>query len=212
MAATSMDAQCTECLTPSAELLATRSGDPVCPACASAHYVACGDCKLLVAGDETREADGVAYCTDCFDRMFAVDGVESDADVDALVAEYVQLQAEAKQLDERIGAIKEQLKKIAASRERVAGAVVLGEGDAEVKCSYRTDYKAPDPEKVEALEPLLGHDRFAALFERSVTYKPVKSSLEEFLATADAPLQEAVRDAVRITEIETLTMPRSRKK
>ena len=207
-----METQCSECLTPSPDLVATRAGDQVCPSCATTYYVACGDCKGLAPRDETRASDGVAYCLECFDRMFAVDGIDSEADVEALVAEYVQLSAESKQISERLDAIKDQLKSIAASRERVAGAVVLGDGDQSVRCSYRTDYKVPDAEKVEALEPVLGHDRFVALFDRSVTYKPNKPELEEFLTTAEPELREAVREAVRVTEVETLTVPRPRKK
>jgi hypothetical protein len=207
-----MATQCAECLAEAPELLPTTGGESVCTACAEAHYVACGDCKLLAARDETRESDGVAYCVPCFERIFAVEGVESDADVEALVAEYVELAAEAKQLGERLESIKEQLKRIAASKPRVAGSVVLGDGDQTVKCSYRTDYKVADTEKLESLEPLLGADRFAALFERVVSYKPYKDSIESFLSTGEPELREALREAIRVNEVETLTVPRGRKR
>jgi hypothetical protein len=207
-----MTTNCSECLAPSEELLATTTEDRVCPSCASEYFAPCADCKLLAARDETRESDGERYCLACFERIFAVPGVDSEADVEALVSEYVGLLAEQKQLDERVSDIKERLKQIAASRERIAGAVVLGDGDQTVKCSYRTDYKVGDPEKIEALESTLGPDRFAALFDRSVVYKPVKENVEEFLETAAEPDRALLRDALRITEVETLTAPRARKR
>jgi hypothetical protein len=46
----------------------------------------------------------------------------SDAEVAALVAEFIQLHAEAKHVNDRLEAVKEQLKRHAASQPRVANA------------------------------------------------------------------------------------------
>src|SRR5438309_11561824 len=54
----------------------------------------------------------------------------------ALVAEFVRLHAEAKQLNDRLDAVKEQLKQHAASQPREANAVLLRAGEHAVKCGY----------------------------------------------------------------------------
>jgi hypothetical protein len=98
-------------------------------------------------------------------------------------------------------------------RERVAGAVTLSGEEGAVKCSFKTNLKCI-PEKVSALEQQLEPDRFAALFERKVSYSPVKDQLEKLLSNeggADANLRESVLAAVERTETPTLTVLRPKK-
>ncbi|MDQ1611879.1 MAG: hypothetical protein QOG00_1810, partial [Pyrinomonadaceae bacterium] len=104
-------------------------------------------------------------------------------------------------------------KAAAAARERVAGAVTLRGEDGVVKCSFKTNLKC-DPEKVGALENRLEPDAFAALFERKISYSPVKEQLEKFLSNdtgTDANLRELILAAVERTETPTLTVVRPKK-
>jgi hypothetical protein len=91
-------------------------------------------------------------------------------------------------------AVKEQLKRHAASQPRVANAVVLRTGEHTIKCGYsvRVSYKA---EKLATVEALLGTEHFTALFTRKTTFSAVKESLDAFLASA-APDTAAARDAI----------------
>ena len=87
----------------------------------------------------------------------------SDDALAALVAEFIHLHAEVKQLTDRLDAVKEQLKRHAASQPRIANAVMLRTGEHAVKCGYsvRVSYHA---EKLAAVEAILGTEQFAALF------------------------------------------------
>jgi hypothetical protein len=130
----------------------------------------------------------------------------SDTDVAALVTEFVRLHAEAKQLNDRLDAIKEQLKQHAASQPRVANAVLLRAGEDAVTCRYspRVSYQA---EQLAAVEAMLGTEPFAALFARKTTFSPVKGSLDAFLAsedTATAAARAAILAAAERTEIATV--------
>jgi phage-related minor tail protein len=131
----------------------------------------------------------------------------SDTDVSALVTEFVRLHAEAKQLNDRLEAVKEQLKRHAASQPRVANAVLLRTGENTVKCGYsmRVSYQA---EQLAAVEAMLGTEPFVALFTRKTTFSPVKGSLDAFLASADAATavaRAAILAAAERTEIATVT-------
>jgi hypothetical protein len=131
----------------------------------------------------------------------------SDADVAALVTEFIQLHAEVKQLTDRLDAIKEQLKQHAASQPRVANAVLLRAGEDAVTCRYspRVSYKA---EPLAAVEAMLGTEPFAALFTRKTTFSPVKGSLDAFLDsedTATAAARAAILAAAERTEVATVT-------
>jgi hypothetical protein len=109
--------------------------------------------------------------------------------------------------------IKELLKAAAYTRERVAGAVTLKSDSGSVKCNFPTRLKA-DQERVAALESVLGPDRFAALFERKVTFSPNKAAVEAVLtgkSDDDEDVRQAVRGAVEVTETPTITVPRGRK-
>jgi hypothetical protein len=131
----------------------------------------------------------------------------SDTDVAALVSEFVRLHAEAKQLNDRLDAIKEQLKQHAASQPRVANAVLLRTGEGAVKCGYsmRVSYQT---EQLAAVEAMLGTEPFAALFTRKTTFSPVKASLDAFLASEDAATaaaRAAILAAAERTEVATVT-------
>jgi hypothetical protein len=53
----------------------------------------------------------------------------SDAELAALVAEFIRLHAEEKHIKDRLDAVKEQLKRHAASQPRIANAVTLRTGE-----------------------------------------------------------------------------------
>jgi hypothetical protein len=131
----------------------------------------------------------------------------SETELSALVAEFIRLHAEAKQVNDRLDAVKEQLKRHAASQFPVANAVLLRAGEHAVKCGYsvRVSYNT---EKLAAVEALLGTEAFTALFTRKTTFSPVKESLEVFLAseTPDtAAARAAILAAAERTEIATVT-------
>jgi hypothetical protein len=131
----------------------------------------------------------------------------SDTDVAVLVSEFVRLHAEAKHLNDRLEAIKEQLKQHAASQPRVGNAVLLRTGDDVVTCRYspRVSYQA---EQLAAVEAMLGSELFAALFTRKTTFSPVKGSLDAFLASEDAATaaaRAAILAAAERTEVATVT-------
>jgi hypothetical protein len=203
-----MAGECDECQAEAATLSATRGGDRVCDACAAAYYVVCEACHLLVPRDETREADGVHYCADCFVTTFGPGGFLTDEDIDELVAEYIRLDAEAKALGERLDALKDHIKAVAATRERVSGTVMLGRGETRVTCSYSTSYRS-DPERAAALEAAFGADVADALFERKLSVN--RAGVERVLASrdpADADLRIAVVAAVDAVETPRITVPR----
>jgi len=206
---------CVECLGELNEArgrLLDRTGAALCRACAAEFYAACEGCGGLVPRDEAlaRPDGGALNCFECFGRAASPDGSEalSDEEVEALVAEYVALHEEMKRLGERADGVKEQLKRAAAARPRVSNAVVLRADGATVRCSYAAK-ASYDAEKLAAAEALLGGDGFAALFERKVSFAPVKGRLEEFLSNDDettAAACEAVRAAETRTEVATLTV------
>jgi hypothetical protein len=123
------------------------------------------------------------------------------------VAEFIRLHAEAKHINDRLDAVKEQLKRHAASQPRMANAVMLRAGEHAVKCGYstRVSYHA---DKLAAVEVLLGPEPFTALFTRKVTFSAVKEALEAFLAS-EAPDTAAARAAILAaterTEVATVT-------
>jgi hypothetical protein len=153
--------------------------------------------------------DGVLYCVQCLAAPVSKDDAAalSDEALAALVTEFIQLHAEAKQLNDRLEQIKEQLKRHAASQPRTANAVMLRTGEYAVKCGYsvRVSYQA---DKLAAIEAMLGTEPFTALFTRKITFSPVKESLDAFLAN-QAPDTAAARDAILAaaerTEIATVT-------
>jgi hypothetical protein len=212
-------ALCVECLVrlDATEQVLDRTGAALCRACAAKFYTPCAGCGGLVPADEAlaRNDTGALNCFECFGRPASDDGTEalSDAEVEALVAEYVALHEELKRLDARASEIKEQLKRASSARPRVSNAVVLRAEGGSVRCSY-TSKAAYDAEKLAAAEALLGVEEFAALFERKVTFSAVKARLEEFLSSEDAATaaaRGAVRAAETRTEVATLTVVAQRK-
>jgi hypothetical protein len=206
---------CVECLETLTERVAGRRGETLCPACAKNYYVPCAHCHGLIPQDEAHTHRDAVYCADCHAQGAErpAGDAPGDAEVDALVSEYIALHAEEKRIKDRLDEIKEQLKTAAAARERVAGAVTLSGEEGAVKCSFKTTLKCI-PERVTALEAQLEPERFAALFERKVSYSPVKDQLEKFLsgdAGTDANLRAQILSAVERTETPTLTVVRPKK-
>lgn len=194
--------------------LLDTAGAVLCEGCAAKFYVACARCGGFTPREESRARDEKVYCSDCFAKSDeAGPDLPSDDEIESLVDEYIKLYAEEKKISERMEIIKERLKAAAAARERVAGAVVFRSGQGEVRCSYQLKSKW-DPEKIALLEPVMGKERFGALFERVVSYKANKKSVEEFLSGTDeasGALREALRDAMEATETPSLSVPRRKK-
>jgi len=160
--------------------------------------------------------DGALCCAQCLAASVSKDDAAalSDEALAALVAEFIQLHAEAKQLNERLDAVKEQLKRHAASQPRVANAVLLRTGEHAVKCGYsiKVSYNA---DKLAAVEALLGAEQFTALFTRKMTFSAVKEPLDAFLAreVADtAAARAAILAAAERTEIATVTPVATKRK
>ena len=204
---------CVECLETVTEAIATgRRGETLCAGCAKSYYVGCSICGGLIPQDEALLRGDAVYCSDCEARDLKADAPD-ESEVASLVKEFITLHAEEKRIKDRLDEIKEQLKAAASARERVAGAVTFGGVEGAVKCSFKTNLKCI-PEKVSALEAQLEAERFAALFERKVSYSPVKENLEKFLSGdegGDANLRELVLAAVEKTETPTLTVVRAKK-
>ena len=153
--------------------------------------------------------DGALCCVRCLAAPGPKDDAAalSDEALSALVAEFIQLHAEAKRLNDRLETVKEQLKRHAACQPRTANAVMLRTGEYAVKCGYsmRVSYNA---DKLAAVEAMLGTEPFTALFSRKITFSPVKESLTAFLASeaADtAAARAAILAAAEHTDVVTMT-------
>ena len=199
---------CAECEQPSARLISSRAGAGVCSECVEAYYVACSTCGGFVPQDESLARGELAYCADCFSKP-AGEGKEVAVDetlIESLISEYISLHAEEKRISARMEVVKERLKSAAATRQREANAVTLRAGDAAVRCNYRASLKC-DTESVEALARLLDEEQFLSLFERKLSFNPIKDGITQFLSGTDKARQE-VRDALRATvrETETVTL------
>ena len=200
---------CAECLGPVSTAVHAQNGACLCPQCAEQFYRSCAGCGGLIPQDEAVMRDGALCCVRCLAAPGPKDdaAVLSDEALSALVAEFIQLHAEAKRLNDRLETVKEQLKRHAASQPRTANAVMLRTGEYAVKCGYsmRVSYNA---DKLAAVEAMLGTEPFTALFSRKITFSPVKESLDAFLAS-EAPDTAAARDAILAaaerTEIATVT-------
>lgn len=215
-------ALCVECL---AELgagaaLLDRCGAALCRGCAAEFYAPCSVCGGLMPRDEARlradAAAGSLFCAECFRapaEEWGVGPLPADDEVEALVARYVALHAEKKRVDAELDEIKEKLKAVACARPRVGNAVVLRAGEDGVRCSYsaRTTW---DAERLSAAEEILGGVGFASLFERKVSFTPLREKLDEFLsdAGADETARELIRSAAQVSETATLNVVSPRKK
>ena len=205
---------CHECETPVSEPAAIVRGKPICGVCLEEYFAPCNDCREFVAKDEAVIRDGIVRCPDCASKAAVPSGsrVPADEELRQLVDEYVALHTEKTRVDERMEDIKELLKAAAYTRERVAGAVTLKSETASVKCSFASRLKA-DQDRVAALESVIGTDRFAALFERKVTFNPNKAAVEAVLAGKsddDEDVRQAVAAAVEVTETPTVTVPKKK--
>jgi hypothetical protein len=159
--------------------------------------------------DEAVQRDGALYCGQCLAAPISDAAAEalSEAELSALVTDFIRLHAEAKQLNDRLDAVKEQLKRHAASQPRVANAVLLRTGEYAVKCGYsvKVSYNV---DKLAAVEAMLGTECFTALFARKITFSAVKKPLDAFLAseaTDTAAARAAILAAAERTEIATVT-------
>jgi len=205
-----METHCIECEEESTDLRPARGGGGVCPACAAVFYVECGGCRQFFPRDEAKQVDGVAFCVDCHATAFGPAGAMTEEEVEALVAEFVRLSAEQKALGDRVEALKEQIKAVAATRERVGNAVLLGSGENRVTCSYSIGYKCNEADTA-ALERLLGEDRFAALFKQTISVN--KANADKLLKSdeEDPELVAAVRAALDVVETPRVLAVRAKK-
>jgi hypothetical protein len=206
---------CAECLEAVSQTVVNLRGETLCGACAESYYAPCAACGGLVPRDEALKRNGASYCPACDLKAVNVapEDVPEEAEIDQLVAEYLALHADEKRVKDRMEEIKERLKTAASVRQRVANAVTLKGEEGAIKCSYRAAWKC-DEEKVAALEGALDAERFAAFFQRSMKYAPVKESLEKLFsdeAGADADLKKLVGAAVEKQEQATLTVVRPKK-
>lgn len=214
-AQTQAAAACVECLEAAAPPVAGRQGEVLCRACAESFYAPCAACGGLAPLDEAVRREAALYCLDCDARPAGVapEDVPDEAEVEALVAEFVALHGEESRVKKRLDEIKERLKVASSVRQRVAGAVTLRAGDAAVKCSFRATLKC-DEEKVAELERAIDAGQFGTLFQRSVKYSPVKENLERLLADSSgesAELRRLVLPAVERTEQAVLAVVRAKK-
>jgi len=200
---------CVECLRSVSITVNAQNGANLCPQCAEQFYCTCAGCGGLIPQDEAMLHDGALCCVQCLASPVSGDATAalSDAELSALVAEFIRLHAEAKQLNHRLDAVKEQLKRHAASQPRIANAVLLRTGEHAVKFGYsvRVSYNA---DKLAAVEAILGTEHFAALFTRKITFSAVKESLDTFLASEAADTAEAraaILAAAERTEVATVT-------
>jgi hypothetical protein len=207
---------CAECLSPVDIIINAQNGASLCPQCAEQFYRPCGCCGGLIPQDEAIVRDGALCCVQCLAALVSKDDAAalSEEALAVLVTEFIRLHAEAKQLNDRLDAIKEQLKRHAASQPRMANAVLLHAGEVAVKCGYsvRVHYPA---EKLMAVEAMLGPEPFAALFTRKITFSAVKESLDAFLANeaADtAAARAAILAAAERTEVATVAPITARRK
>jgi hypothetical protein len=196
---------CTECLAPVDAAVDAQNGARLCQQCAEQFYLTCAGCGGLIPRDEAVMRHGALCCVQCLASPTAE--ALSEAELSALVAEFIQLHAEEKQLKARLEEIKEKLKQHAAAQPRVANAVLLRAGEYAVKCGYRArvSYNA---EKLAVVEGMLSTETFAGLFTREVRFNAIKESLQAFLINEDAAttaVRTAILAATESQEIATLT-------
>src|SRR5713226_2341217 len=104
--------QCAECLGPVSAVVHAQHGASLCLQCAEQFYRPCASCGGLIPQDEAVLRDGALCCLQCLAVPVSEDGAAalSDEALAALVAEFIRLHAEAKQLTDRLDEVKEQLK------------------------------------------------------------------------------------------------------
>ncbi len=109
--------QCAECLAPVSAAVNALNGTSLCHQCVEQFYRPCGGCGALIPQDEAVLRDGALCCMQCLAAPVSKEGTAAlrDEALAALVAEFIRLHAEAKQLNDRLDEVKEQLKRHAAS-------------------------------------------------------------------------------------------------
>src|SRR5215510_15657467 len=96
--------ECAECLAPVSAAVHTQGGARLCPQCAEQFYRTCTGCGGLIPQDEAVLRDGALCCVQCLTSPASGDAAAalSEAELSALVAEFIRLHAEAKQLNDRL--------------------------------------------------------------------------------------------------------------
>jgi hypothetical protein len=99
--------ECVECLALVSTAVHAQNGVRLCPQCAAQFYCTCAGCGGLIPQDEAVVRDGALCCAQCLAASISKDDTValSDEALAALVAEFIQLHAEAKQLNERLEAL-----------------------------------------------------------------------------------------------------------
>jgi hypothetical protein len=153
---------CAECLESVSTAGQAQNGASLCPQCAEQFYCTCAGCGGLIPQDEAVVRDGALCCVQCLTAPVSNDDAAtlSDEALAALVAEFIRLHAEAKQLNERLDTIKEQLKRHAASQPRIANTVMLRTGEYAVKSPsapsksrWTPSWRARPPTRLQRVPP-----------------------------------------------------------
>ena len=206
-AATPQSAVCFECELPTASQHADRDGRPLCALCADAFYASCSGCAALVPKDDAASRPEGPLCAACLEGHAAELAIPGESEAKALVDEFVALNARHKEIGRRLEEVKELLKLAASARERAGNAVVIRGETGAVRCGYSKRVNC-DGDRALELEPLLGPELFAELFEQKVTVKANAKAVLRVLE-GDEPVgddvREAVRSVVEVVESPTIT-------
>ncbi|MFN7949155.1 MAG: hypothetical protein U0Z53_27625 [Blastocatellia bacterium] len=202
--------KCVECLETADALIAVRGGQVLCQQCAGRFYIACAFCGELTPQDDAARRDDKPCCPACLNapQESETDAPLSAEELAAAVAEFHRLNAEEKRVKEQLEAVKEKLRRHAATQQRTENGVTMRVGEQAVKCGWSVTITY-DSRKLAAVETMLGAERFAELFTGEMKYSAIKENIEEFLK-ADAPETAAARAAIleaqKITESARLTV------
>lgn len=207
---TILDLMCAECLK-------TLNGNAyhkdyqnnvLCSSCADNYYAACAGCSQMIAVDEAVifiSDEKISHlCPGCksVDKQAEVNF--STREITELVDEYLILHEEEKRIKERMDAIKQILKEVAEARSRDSKSTVSiagSDGNAGVKYTYRTSFKA-DAAKVSELQNHLEKEVFAAVFSEKLSFDVNKSNFEKLITTESGlseDIRREIKEAVKIT-------------
>ena len=205
--ATPNAADCFECERPSPQTVLDRDGRALCAACVAAYYVACAACSALVPKDDAPDRPEGRVCAGCLEAGAGGPAVPDESRTKALVDEFLELSGRHKEMGRRIDEIKELLKLAAAARERAGNAVVIRGENGAVRCGYSKKVSFADEDAL-ALEPVLGEELFATLFEPKVSVKANSKAILRILEgeePAPAEIREALRSVIDVVESSMLT-------
>src|SRR2546430_6388464 len=95
---------CVECFRPVSSAVHVQNGASLCPQCAEQFYLTCAGCGGLIPQDEAVLRNGALCCVQCLATPVSGETAValSEAEASALVAEFIRLHAEAKQLNDRL--------------------------------------------------------------------------------------------------------------